>query len=1163
MGKWPGNSTPKEIKDLDIAALGLAVDSRPVDRASRDLDRLSAAAAKAERTATGGLGRIGREGGQSMDRMERATARARGSVDRYSTSAKAAAAANDNVRRSVGLLRSAFIALGGALAARAIIQAADDFRLLENRLTLLTGSTEAAKREMALLFDVAQRTRSDIDATANTFVRLAMSSESTGLSFDQTRKLVEGLNAGFINAGVRGGEAASAMIQLGQAFASGRLQGDELRSVLENLGPIGRDIALELGFRGKNAIGDFRQAASEASITIEQIAAAMLNALLPQIDRLNDSVPTVGQAFTQLRNELKLATAEAFNGEGASAGLVDTLDDLRDVVTGDAFQRGLTFLASTFAAITAEVSRGVENLGKFVDALNRLDVEGALEALYRNSAPGLAARPFFDLLLGTRPPQGQTSVTVPFPQPNGGRVPIPGASGPTEDQIKAAAKAQKEFDKARKAALEDIVKLEADAAAAALEGLEALEHARDVAVEEQMGRFREGLLNLDEFARARLAIEEAFQKEKAAIEQDAADKARREIEREMERATEKRQREAERLAEQQAELLQEPFKNALEGIQDSFTDAFENIFSGGVDTFTDLADTAKRVFVRLAAELATLQIFSGGGFAGALGLGGAGTASAGLGTGGSGSFNFGSLLSGSGLGGGLPSWLGGSSNVLPGPALPGAGPAGGGYFNGSFFDLSGFDLGQVLGGAGIGFGAGSLVNSLIGPLLGGGNALGGSIGSGIGALGGAALGSIIPGVGTLLGGLVGGGLGGLVGGLFGGDGKTVGPNAKAGLRVVNGQLVGGRGKADNGGNIAATEQFADAVAEQVNAVLEALDASFPGQSPFSVGSFGGSFRVGKSYNGGRLDRSLGSDPQAAVEAATLFAFEKFSLEGLDPALAQAVQRAGKISKDLEDFAANIGVAQAILDDSLFGDDTLTQAEQALEDLAAAFDDAAKRAERLGLSVEKVEELRAKALLDLTEGFDEGIRLQILGLTDPIAAALEQQKIVAEQRLKEAEVLGADLVEVERLNALERQRVVEQAGGDLKRFWEEITFGSLSGVSPGASVEAQRAAFEAAAAQGNVGEITRLGRGLLDSARGAYASGPLYQDILGRVQQVVGGHVAGNDNMGAVANTLNEGFGQSITLYHQMLEELSAMRQELTALRQDNARLSSHLEALRA
>jgi hypothetical protein len=152
------------------------------------------------------------------------------------------------------------------------------------------------------------------------------------------------------------------------------------------------------------------------------------------------------------------------------------------------------------------------------------------------------------------------------------------------------------------------------------------------------------------------------------------------------------------------------------------------------------------------------------------------------------------------------------------------------------------------------------------------------------------------------------------------------------------------------------------------------------------------------------------------------------------------------------------------------------------------------------------------------------------------------------------------VEVERLNALERQRVVEQAGGDLKRFWEEITFGSLSGVSPGASVEAQRAAFEAAAAQGNVGEITRLGRGLLDSARGAYASGPLYQDILGRVQQVVGGHVAGNDNMGAVANTLNEGFGQSITLYHQMLEELSAMRIELTALRQDNARLSSQLEA---
>jgi hypothetical protein len=67
-----------------------------------------------------------------------------------------------------------------------------------------------------------------------------------------------------------------------------------------------------------------------------------------------------------------------------------------------------------------------------------------------------------------------------------------------------------------------------------------------------------------------------------------------------------------------------------------------------------------------------------------------------------------------------------------------------GLFGGTTF--TGF-----LGGAGLGFGAGSLLNSLIG-----GNTLGGTVGSGLGSLAGAAIGSIVPGIGTLIGGLLGG-----------------------------------------------------------------------------------------------------------------------------------------------------------------------------------------------------------------------------------------------------------------------------------------------------------------------------------------------------------------------------------------------------------------------
>ena len=111
------------------------------------------------------------------------------------------------------------------------------------------------------------------------------------------------------------------------------------------------------------------------------------------------------------------------------------------------------------------------------------------------------------------------------------------------------------------------------------------------------------------------------------------------------------------------------------------------------------------------------------------------------------------------------------------------------------------------------------------------------------------------------------------------------------------------------------------------------------------------------------------------------------------------------------------------------------------------------------------------------------------------------------------------------------------------------------------MEAQRAAFEAAVAQGRVGDFSRLGRGLLESARGAYASGPQYQSILSRVQEVVGGAIAGNDNAAGVVASLDNGFAASISIQQQMLEEMAALRGEIVTLRQDNARLNNRIEAL--
>ena len=81
--------------------------------------------------------------------------------------------------------------------------------------------------------------------------------------------------------------------------------------------------------------------------------------------------------------------------------------------------------------------------------------------------------------------------------------------------------------------------------------------------------------------------------------------AREEAEKKTKELDDERQRQAEKLADE----LKQPFITAQENIQNLFTDTFEGIFEGSIDSAADAADAMKRIFIRLAAEMASLAIF--------------------------------------------------------------------------------------------------------------------------------------------------------------------------------------------------------------------------------------------------------------------------------------------------------------------------------------------------------------------------------------------------------------------------------------------------------------------------------------------------------------------------------------------------------------------------
>jgi hypothetical protein len=432
-------------------------------------------------------------------------------------------------------------------------------------------------------------------------------------------------------------------------------------------------------------------------------------------------------------------------------------------------------------------------------------------------------------------------------------------------------------------------------------------------------------------------------------------------------------------------------------------------------------------------------------------------------------------------------------------------------------------------------------------------------------LGGSLLGTA---VGGPIGGIVGGILGNIIGGLFGGSKKKT-PQAVTDITIGAGGLAGvGGNTVRSGGNVAATTGLAEAIALSVNQAVANLGGTLSANAQGgyilnSVGkNTGNQFIAGLGrYGAGGTELQAGfSNPEEAAGRVIVGILQAAAKQGTLTGISATSSTVLRNSKATDLDALNADLTFAQLYDSLIGvTDQTTDAQKAIDELNKTFSAAKTEAQRLGLAVDVLATAQAAAIVKLTTDFNASVQDQILALTNPGELAERELARAQEARLKEAQRLGADLVEVERLSGLERQRVIEQQASGLRSFFDEITFGGLSGASPGASLQGSRAAFEAATASGDVAGIQTYGRASLESARSFYASGSGFQDALSRVQGVVGGYLTANDNSSAVVGAVN-----NVSALMAAQNNLAAqMLAELAALREDNRELREQLLALAA
>ena len=124
--------------------------------------------------------------------------------------------------------------LASAFAVSKIIEYADAYTNLQNRLKLVTDSTEALAQATQNVIDIAQNSRQALGATGDLYFKISQTADALGLSVADVSRATETFGKTLALSGAGAQQAEAAILQFSQGLASGVIRGDEFNSVAEN-----------------------------------------------------------------------------------------------------------------------------------------------------------------------------------------------------------------------------------------------------------------------------------------------------------------------------------------------------------------------------------------------------------------------------------------------------------------------------------------------------------------------------------------------------------------------------------------------------------------------------------------------------------------------------------------------------------------------------------------------------------------------------------------------------------------------------------------------------------------------------------------------------------------------------------------------------------------
>lgn len=207
----------------------------------------------------------------------------------------------------------------------------DNLMLNQARLNIVNDGLRTQEELSKAIYESAQRSRADYLATSRVIGRMGILAGQAFNNNDELIAFTELVNKAFLVGGSTQQEQRAAMYQLTQAMASGRLQGDEMRTIREAAPLLKKAIQNYMGLDD----AAFKEAQKNGEITAEVIKNAVFASSDEIQNKYNEIPITFSQAMTMAGNSLLTNMEDIFTGISTNGvSMIQTLVSNFDILAG-------------------------------------------------------------------------------------------------------------------------------------------------------------------------------------------------------------------------------------------------------------------------------------------------------------------------------------------------------------------------------------------------------------------------------------------------------------------------------------------------------------------------------------------------------------------------------------------------------------------------------------------------------------------------------------------------------------------------------------------------------------------------------------------------------------------------------------------------------------